>query len=245
MIQAIIQLIKGLILKLFLPIALFIGLLLFAWTSYRENREARTLTLSFMNIDGLSKGAPVYVHGVKVGKVIQMFPVLNSNAVAVKILITDKQMPVPSYAEARIITSIETGGGKVIELQNLTRTLENHRLSVNGMSPLNAAYLSRLMLDILQLTKDFAEQGLKALGSRQADSFKSDLENQVKNTITSIEYGTVKKDVQNEVRSLNKRIRNTELDPANEERFNKNVKNQFKALQNTLNTLSDVSKSYQ
>ncbi len=244
MITALIDTIKGFLFKVIMPIAILLALVLFGWSSYRERREARTLILSFHNIDGLTKGAPVYVHGVKVGKVIQTFPMVNSNAVGIKILITDRKMPVPSYAEARIITSIETGGGKVVELQNMTRTIESERLSMSSVAPITAAYMSRLMLDIFQMTKDFAVAGISAVSSPQADSYKSDLSNQVKNAITSVEYGTVKKDVANEVKTLNRNIRNTELDPTKNDDLAKAVKNQAKALENTVKSMSNVSDVY-
>jgi ABC-type transporter Mla subunit MlaD len=221
-----------------------VALALAAWTVFRDRREARTLVLSFHNIDGLTKGAPVFVHGVKVGKVIQLTPLLNTNAISVKVLITDKNMPVPDYAEARIITSIETGGGKVIELQNLTRSIESKRLSMESVAPITAAYMGRLMLDMFQMTKDFAIESMHAMNTPQADNFKTDLENQVKNAITSVEYGTVKKDVENEVLTLNRQIRNTELDPTKNDDMSKAIKNQAKALDNTIKSLSNVSDVY-
>lgn len=244
MITAIIETIKALIFKLVLPIAIVLALVLFGWSMYRERREARTLILSFHNIEGLTKGAPVYVHGVRVGKVIQTFPMVNSNAVGIKILITDRKMPVPSYAEARIITSIETGGGKVVELQNMTRTIESQRLNMTGVAPITAAYMSRLMLDMFQMTKDFAIAGIQAISTPQADSYKSDLSNQVKNAITSVEYGTVKNDVSNEVRTLNRQIRNTELDPTKNDDLAKAIKHQAKALENTVKSMANVSDVY-
>ncbi len=244
MIVALIEAIKAFLFRIVLPATIFVALVLFGWTVFRERREARTLALSFHNVDGLTKGAPVYVHGVRVGKVIHMTPTLNSNSVSVKVLITDRKLPIPSYAEARIITSIETGGGKVIELQNMTQTIESQRLSMQSVSPLTAAYLGRLMLDTFQLTKDFAVETMQAMSSPQADNFKSDLSNQVKNAITSVEYGTVKKDVENEVRTLNHQIRNTELDPTKNDDMAKAIKNQAKALENTIKSLSNVSDVY-
>ncbi len=244
MLAAIVDIIKGILFKIVLPITVLLALLLFSWTVYKERREARTLILSFNNIDGLTKGAPVYVHGVRIGKVIQTFPMVNSNAVGIKILITNRKMPVPNYAEARIITSIETGGGKIIELQNMTRTIESERLNMHSVAPITAAYVSRLMLDIFQLTKDFAVEGLRAMNTEQASSYKSDLENQVKNAITSVEYGTVKKDVEHEVKHLNRSIRNTELDPTKNDDLQKAVKHQAKALENTIKSLSNVSDIY-
>jgi len=244
MLAAIIETIKGFLFKVVMPITILLSVVLFSWSLYRERREARTLILSFNNIDGLTKGAPVYVHGVKVGKVIQVFPMVNSNAVGVKLLITDRKMPIPSYAEARIITSIETGGGKIVELQNMTRVIESQRLDTRGEAPITAAYMSRLMLDMFQLTKDFAQDGLRAMNTEQASTYKSDLENQVKNAITSVEYGTVKKDVEHEVKTINRTIRNTELDPTKNDDVAKAVKNQAKALENTIKSMSNVSDIY-
>lgn len=240
----IVNFVKNFILKTVLPFVLMVALVIFGWTWFKKQREDRIFTLKFYNIDGLSKGAPVYLRGLQVGKVVQTFPLINSNEVGVKIMVTDENFAMPKNAHAHIITSIETGGGKVIELQGVTQEMKNEHIGWKGVSPISVSYVSHLMMDLLQMTKDFAQESMKLIAETDHHEYKAKLESSVKNAITSLEYGTIENDIKNEIKQLNRRIKDAEKDPAKTYKAKQAVRDQMKALEKTLSSLANVSEVY-
>lgn len=225
-----------------------------AWNTYKDKREARTFTISFHNVDGLAKGAPIYSKGVQVGKVIGIFPLGNSNNVGVKGLIVDKNFPAPGPGvSAKIITDIERGGAKILEITN-TIPRENATNSIGqsftkaagkGKNPYIIKHTVRLMRDFLQLSKDWANDTYKAFSSKESREYQEDVANSIENTITSMEHGTLKSDIQNKISNLNREIKSFEKDPKKEQKTQKLVEHKVKSLKNTLQsykTLSDVYK---
>jgi ABC-type transporter Mla subunit MlaD len=230
-------------------------IILYFWNTFKAKREARTFTISFNNVDGLSKGAPIYSKGVEVGKVINIFPLGNSNDVGVKGLITKKDFTLKgSDISAKIITDIERGGAKVVEITAVRKsTIGDTSMAGDidatmkkGNNPYIIKNTLRLMRDFLQLSKDWANDSVKLFNSRDSKEFREDVANNVENTITSLEHGTLKKDVENKISNLNREIKSYERDPNKEKKAKKDLETKVQSLKNTLGsfkTLSDVYKS--
>jgi len=224
------------------------------WNFFKDQREERTFIASFSNVEGLSKGAPIYAKGVKIGKVIKIFPLGNTNNVGVKGLITDKNYPSPkSEVSARIISNIEKGGGNIVEITNINsginvanmqRNKEANFFEAKGQNPFMLKHTLRVMRDFLQLGKDFSMNFYEALNSRKSLEYQEKLENSVKNTVTSLEYGTVKHDVKNSIKDLNDQIHDFEEDPNRQQKVERDVKNKMAALRNTIGTFGSLAEVY-
>lgn len=214
------------------------------WNYYKEKRESRTFTISFNNVDGLRTGAPVYANGIRVGKVIRIFPLGNTNTVGVKCVITKKDFPKPAGAvNATLITNYEDGGGKVVEITGMRAGSSG---SGTGINPYIAKYSLGLARDFLQLSKDFATASYQAINSKKNTELREDLTNNVQNTITSLEYGTLKNDVQQDIKELNKKIKKFESRPAKEKekQLQKTIETQAQALKKTTKTYGTLSDPY-
>lgn len=214
------------------------------WNYYKDKRESRTFIVTFSNVEGLRAGAPVYANGVKVGKVIKVFPVGNSNSVGVKCVITDKKFPSPrSAVNAKLITNYEDGGGKVVEILSMSA---GNRGSGTGMNPYISKYALNLFRDFLQMSKDFGEMGLRQLTSRDSNEYRENLGHNVQNTITSLEYGTLKQDIEQNIKDLNKDIKKFESrsNKDKEEQAKKVMQNQIEALRKTAKTFGTLSDPY-
>ena len=237
--------ITSVIKKLALP-AIMILAAIMGWNYFQNKREQKTFTLSFFNVDGLSKGAPVMMHGANVGKVIKISPLSNSNAVAVKVLITQPDFRVPGFGtEARIVNSIETGGGKIVDLLRVQRSLKGEKIRYKTVSALSFKHASKVMFDLAQLTKDFSSDILRQLEkNKKKDDTSADLGNAITNVVSSVEYGTIKKDVSNQIQSLNRKIRDSESNPNGDFRQKQNMKYRIESLKNTLRTFNPVSDAY-
>jgi hypothetical protein len=246
------------IVKKILTFGVVLGLIVFVWNVYKEKREARTFLSQFSNVEGLSKGAPIFSNGIEIGKVIKIFPIGNSNNVAVKGLITNESFPSPRGAvDTRIITNFKAGGGKALELRDNSydSSIEQIGLreddfmdenkdikkAVNGTSMKVAL---RLMRDTFQMTKDFGIAILAGIDSKQTQKATREIENSVNNTITSLEYGTVEKDVKRVIEKLNDDIKDFEKKPNKEAIIEKNIKHQTTALRNTINSYANLSNTY-
>lgn len=248
--EAITSAIKKFLVKI-LTYATFAVILVLIWNFYKEQREAKTFVVSFRNVEGLAKGAPIYANGVKVGKIIRIFPLGNTSDIGVKGLITERNYPNPQAGvRAKIINNIEGGGGKVLEIGSLLDSREELEarkksiLSKGTESPVIGDTM-RLMQNFFQLSKDFGNETLKALGSKQAEEYKENLANSVQNTITSVEYGTVKQDVSNGIERLNKEIKDYEHHPENKGRkLERVIQTQAKALENTVKSYGSLSDVY-
>lgn len=216
------------------------------WNYYKEKRERKTFIVSFTNVEGLRNGTPVFANGVRVGKVIKIFPLGNSYNIGVKCMITNPDFPSPKHSvTARIMTNYEEGGGKAIEIVSMTAGVGSKDNGV-GINPYVTKYSMRLMRDFLQLSKNFGEQGMKALSSNQSGAFGQKLENSVQNTITSLEYGTLKHDVESDIKDLNKKIKKFESKSQKEKDADakKAMENQLAALKKTTKTFGTLSDPY-
>ena len=232
------------------------ALVFYGWNTFKKQRESRTFIVSFNAIEGLSRGAPIYAQGIKVGKVVDIFPLGNTNNVGVKGLITNKDFPTPKGAlRTKIITNIESGGGQILEIESVMEPLVAEYLNPTleqlssgnipkGQSPLTVKHTYRLMRDFFQLTKDFAGGILKALSSPKSQEYGEKLSNTVNNTITSLEYGTLKQDVKNNIEDLNKDIRNYERNPNKKAKTQKILADKAKALQNTVSSFGTLQGIY-
>jgi hypothetical protein len=231
---------------------LFIGILfvlaIWGWNWFKDKREGKSFVVSFNNVDGLSKGAPVMVQGIKVGKVIQIYPLLNSDKIAVKALITHKDFSRPGpEAEALIITNIQGGGGKILELRNLFHSSigEASMGSTNkGQTPVLIKDTSRLLLDFMQLSKDFAIDFWKMITSQESRDYQAELTSQIENSIASLEYGTVEADLRNEINSLNQKIKEIESDENQDFKTKKALLDQIDVLKNTIKSYGTISDVY-
>lgn len=248
----ILDIIKGLVSKI-LSFVILAALAFYGWGWYKSKREARTFTVSFNNVAGLSKGAPIYSNGLQVGKVISIVPLGNTNDVGVKGLITDKNFPsIKTHVSAKIIDNIESGGGKILEI---TAPIENdnflHEIigkkpafKVKGQSAQVLKSTMRLMRDFFQMTKDFGIGLYAALSSQESKEYSKTVINEMENTITSLEYGTIKKDVEQGIVKLNNDIKHFEENPSNKVKAEKMLKEKAKALENTVRTYGTLSNAY-
>lgn len=234
--------------KLFF-LGLLIALAFGAWSWFKAKREGKTFVVSFYNVDGLSKGAPVVVRGVRVGKVIQTYPLLNTNKVAVKAIITHKDFPRPGpETEAVIISDIEGGGGKIMELKNISHssmgTVRIGAQSPSGQSPVLLKETTRLVFDFMQLSKDFAIDFWEMITSQKSKDYQAEIKSQIENSITSLEYGTIEADIQNEIASLNRKIKDLEMNDNKDFETKKALLNQIDALKNTIKRYETISDIY-
>lgn len=250
-------------LKKVLVFAIVFAVVASVWNFYKAKRESRTFISEFNNVEGLSKGAPIFANGVEIGKVIKIFALGNTNSVAVKGLITNDEYPSPRGAvNARMVTNFKNGGGKALEL--LTNAFDEELKSIEWQTiglkqkdflddnkkikkAINAPstkVVLRIMRDTMQMTKDFALSILAALRSEESQKYQQQLKSSVNNTITSLEYGTVKQDVKRGIEDLNGKIRDFEEKPNKEAVVERTLKNQAMALRNTLDSYANLSKSY-
>lgn len=248
--------ILGMIKKLLLFAAVF-TIVVTVWNFYKAKRESRTFISQFNNVDGLSKGAPIFSNGIEVGKVIKIFPIGNSNSIAVKGLITKDEFPSPRGAiNTRLTTNFKDGGGKAIELLDSIYESELERIglreddfmdnkkfkkAINGPS---MKVVLRILRDTYQMSKDFALSMLAAMNSDESKDLQHQTQNAVNNTITSIEYGTVKQDVKRGIDNLNEKIRNFESKPNKDAVVERTLKEQALALRNTLDSYANLSRTY-
>ncbi len=214
------------------------------WNYYKEKRERKTFIVSFTNVEGLRNGTPVFANGVRVGKVIKIFPLGNSYNIGVKCMITNPDFPSPKHSvTARIMTNYEEGGGKAVEIISMTAGSKDNGVGIN---PYVTKYSMRLMRDFLQLSKNFGESGLKALNSNKSGEYGEKIENSVQNTISSIEYGTLKHDIESDIKDLNKKIKKFESKSQKEKDADakKAMENQLNALKKTTKTFGTLSDPY-
>ncbi len=249
----ILNVLKGILTKV-ISLAVMAALVFYAWGWYKSKREARTFTVSFNNVDGLNKGAPIFSNGLQVGKVISIVALGNTNDVGVKGLITDKDFPsVKSHISAKIIDNIESGGGKILEISApiehesgfLKEIVGDKKLfKTKGQSAQVLKSTMRLMRDFFQMSKDFGVAVFAALTSKQTQEYGQQVISEMENTITSLEYGTVKKDVEQSIIKLNQDIKHFEENPSNKVKAQKMLKNKAKALENTVRTYGALSEAY-
>ena len=227
------------------------ALALFAWNVYKDRREARTFVTSFSDIEGLRKGAQVFYNGVLVGKVIRIFPLGNTGQIGVKAVITDKDYPAPrSGVNARILTNYESGGGKILEVDNLFSGIEEDVIHAFSNSPkkgegsLLMKNSTRLMRNFFQLSKDWANDVWRMVNSREAKEYQENLAITLENTVTSFEYGTVKQDVKNSIEDLNKEIKKYEKQPDKAAKTQRVLESKANALKNTVKTFGSLADVY-
>lgn len=233
------------------------ALVFYAWNFFKKKRESRTFTVSFSQIEGLAKGAPIYSQGVKIGKVIDIFPLGNSTELAVKGLITDKNYSIPRTAiGASIVSDIEGGGGKILEIQSRLGDIESEHIlmgatrpfskhSINkGQNPFTAKHAMRLMRDFFQMSIDSAQRMLASLNSDEHKRYRDEITNAVNNTVTSLEYGTVKNDLKNKIHDLNRDIKKYEAGVDRETEMKEMINDKAQALSNTIKSFGTLQGIY-
>ncbi|MCE2928365.1 MAG: MlaD family protein [Candidatus Caenarcaniphilales bacterium] len=238
----IIEFLKG-VLKKLVTLAVVASLAFWGWNTYKNKRESRTFIVSFNDVEGLTKGSPIYANGIKVGKVIQILPLGNTNSVGVKGLITSKDFPNPgSSVRARIINNIESGGGKILDV--VAMNVDTKQALGKGENPYILKHTLRITRDFFQMSKDFSNDVYHLVSSKESESNKEKIENAVQNTVTSIEYGTVQNDIKNQMHHLNKEIKELEKNPNKKRKAEKEMENQAKALKNTLSSFGSLADVY-
>ena len=246
----ILNLIKNLVGQLiFFGIAAYIAL--FFWNGYKAKREAKTFITSFSDIEGLRKGAQVFHSGLLVGKVIRIFPLGNTGQVGVKAVITDKDYPAPRAAvNARIVTNYESGGGKILEVDNLFSGLEEDKIHQiakrlnQGEGSQMMKNSTRLIRNFFQLSKDWANDMFRVIQSPESKQYQENVAVTLENTVTSFEYGTVKQDIKNSINDLNKEIRAYEKQPNKAAKTQRVLESKAQALKNTVKTFGSLADVY-
>lgn len=244
------QLLWGIIrffIKKVVSFLIILALVSFILNLFSHREDKRKFTISVDNISGLSRGAPVYLGGAKIGKVLKIFPIGNTEQVAIEGLITQKGLVLDKKdIQARIITDVEGGGGQVLEITQFHLLNNPNKHSNNSQVSYITKYATRLLLDTLQLTKDFANESIVYLNRQETQEYKAKLEESVKNTVTSIEYGLIQDDIQKGIKDINNKIRKVEEEKEeNPNSIKEALADQIEALKNTLssfNTVSDVYK---
>lgn len=245
---------QAFLMSLVFPAIIFAGAF-YVWNHFKKERERKIFTVSFNNIDGLSKGAPVFARGLQIGKVIKTHALVNDNKVAVKILITKKDFPKPGEGtHVKIVNSIESGGGKIIELSNIRVDEDfvgkNYFVEHYGkdfyrtIEPISSKSLKHLMFDFFVLGKEFAIDTYNMITSEKTVSYAEELENSLQNTIASIEHGTLQDDVKNQINELNEKVKDSETDPRIRAKRKQEMHNQINALKHNLGTMMTVSDQY-
>lgn len=236
--------IKGFFKKLLIPAVFIFAIGLFV-NGQRKKKAQRTFTITFNNIAGLSKGAPVYAMGVKVGKVIKTFPITNSNEVGVNIFITKDNFPVPGPdAKVEVVHDIERGGARVLELTNV-----GDYDAYRNLDPMLQDQISRVFLEAFQLSKDFAVNAIDFLRSPQVNTYRKEMQANLQNILESAERGTLKEDAkENAQKQLDKLNQIAKKVEAGEEVLSEKDKQalmyQIESTRKTLETLVSVSDIY-
>ncbi|MCH2226368.1 MAG: hypothetical protein MK033_01215 [Candidatus Caenarcaniphilales bacterium] len=226
---------------------IIIALVYFLWNLFSHREDKRKFVISVDHISGLSRGAPVYLGGAKVGKVLKIFPVANLDKVAIEGIITQKGLVIDKNdLQARIITDVEGGGGQVLEITQFHLISSSKNNKQNSQVAYITKYASRLLLDTLQMTKDFANESIAYLNRQETLEYKQKLEESVGNTVRSIEYGLIEDDIKNNMRDINNKIKDVEQSKEeNPNQVTEALADQLEAIKNTLssfNTVSDVYK---
>ena len=226
---------------------IIIALVYFLWNLFSHREDKRKFVISVDHISGLSRGAPVYLGGAKVGKVLKIFPVANLDKVAIEGIITQKGLVIDKNdLQARIITDVEGGGGQVLEITQFHLISSSKNNKQNSQVAYITKYASRLLLDTLQMTKDFATESIAYLNRQETLEYKQKLEESVGNTVRSIEYGLIEDDIKNNMRDINNKIKDVEQSKEeNPNQVTEALADQLEAIKNTLssfNTVSDVYK---
>ena len=226
---------------------IIIALVYFLWNLFSHREDKRKFVISVDHISGLSRGAPVYLGGAKVGKVLKIFPVANLDKVAIEGIITQKGLVIDKNdLQARIITDVEGGGGQVLEITQFHLISSSKKNKQNSQVAYITKYASRLLLDTLQMTKDFANESIAYLNRQETLEYKQKLEESVGNTVRSIEYGLIEDDIKNNMRDINNKIKDVEQSKEeNPNQVTEALADQLEAIKNTLssfNTVSDVYK---
>lgn len=243
--------------KKVLMFAIVFGIVVTVWNFYKAKRESRTFISQFNNVDGLTKGAPIFSNGIEVGKVIKIFPIGNSNDIAVKGLITKDEFPSPRGSiNTRITTNFQDGGGKAVELLDSVYESELERIGLReddfmsnkkfkkAINAPSTKVVLRIMRDTWQMAKDFAMSISANFNSQDSQEMQHQAQNAVNNTITSLEYGTVKQDVKRGIDNLNEKIRDFEEKPNKQAVVERTLRNQAMALKNTLDSYANLSNTY-
>ena len=104
--------------------------------------------------------------------------------------------------------------------------------------------VTRLMLDGLQVMKDFAIQTSQTLYKNGA-SYQEDVQNNLSNTLSSFEHETIKEDIKHQIGSLNQQVKDFENKKENDpEQTKQDIQNRIDAVTKTLSSLSTVSDAY-
>jgi phospholipid/cholesterol/gamma-HCH transport system substrate-binding protein len=165
-----------------------LGAVLLVWGyNYLKGRDLlsdnRTFYAVYQNVSGLAKANPVYINGMQVGQVTQMYfdPALNGNIIVG--LTVNHEFPIPKNSTAEIL-STDLMGTKAVNL-NLGHSPE---LAVNGdtLKAKLAATLGEQVEQTIGPLKKRAEDLLgnideiiislnTALSPKQVNSFKSSM----------------------------------------------------------------------
>ena len=243
MIAWLIKLVKKIVSKLIF-LAVVVSLAFFAWGQFQKTKRSRVFTVTFTNTESLNRGAAVYASGSIVGKVLNISPMVNSEEIAVDILITKNDFPIPSSGtNVEIISSSERGGSKAIELTNI---VTKGKGKIKAKPNPSYDYILRTTGEAFQISKDFALDTMKFLGSPTAQQYKKNLENSLNGVVTSLEHGTIKKDLEKQLANLNQKAEEIEANDKGllSEKDKKALLDQLEATKKTLQSTISVSDLY-
>jgi hypothetical protein len=235
--------VKFIFTKLFTIAILFI-IFYFIWSFFSRLEDHNKFISVYQDVQGLSRGSPVRLGGVQVGKVLKIAPIANSNTVAVESIIFKSDLDIDTTNIAtRIVQNVERGGGKVLEI---THYKTGNNLNSTGDAPYFMKYASRIALDGLQLTKDFAVNTVAAISQKDDMEYKEELRNNLDSSIVTIENGLVADEMNTNVENINHKIEMVERYKEQHPEYTRDkLADQLQALKNTLSSFSPVSKVYE
>lgn len=204
--------------------------------------KQRTVYAVYNQVDGLVKASPVYIRGLKVGKVTNLGFAQGSNNIVVELTL-DNDILIPSQSTARIFNA-DILGSKAIEINfsNMSAMLENGDTLRSEMQ----SSISEVVNKQIEPLKNKAESMITALDSMISsiqhvfnDTMRTNVQNtfsSISNTIHSLERTTSNIDtlMGNEKRSLANIINNLDT-------ITSSVAQNSNAISNTLQNISTLS----
>lgn len=118
----------------------------------------RTFEAKFKHIDGLPKGAPVTVLGVKIGEVIRTTP--TKDGILVKVRLTNKSASTPQAGSQLTITSFRPNQGRALEIIPPNIELQENTAWVI-QEPITTESWMYASLELLEGLKNFSKALIK------------------------------------------------------------------------------------
>ena len=135
-----------------------LGIFILVLGVYIYVNPEETFEAKFKNIDGLPKGAPVAVLGVKIGEVVKVKPVRDGVLVTVRMF--DKSVSKPPPGSQLVITSFRPNQGRVLEIISPGENPDTNKAYII-QEPIASESWMHASLELLDRLKEFSGQLVK------------------------------------------------------------------------------------